>query len=361
MENKRFISSEKNFLSVSAPELSKKLDYLFAQEFSSKFRLWAWSYIDNIDNFNLLRPEIGGHPETAIVIQGGIDNLDLILFILKRYVKLYPDSIIIVSTWNDIEPNILLTLEVYTSIYTNCHIVINHKPKFKGYGGMNTNLQIISAIAGIKKAKELGAKYVLKIRSDIVIGSLHFLSTLKNFHSFFSSNILPGQKGRIIVDSMNTYRCRPFSVSDHFSFGYISDMVLMWTLELPTSNETMRNVSIIGRTGNEFEPMSLDDAHHLGWSAKPMLMDEAYLVSSLMNASQISYTFDWVDSKKFLARGFIILDSILDLYFIKPNKTWATGSSKFRNAAIPNFATSRFGQSEISFSEWLGWYIDYCS
>jgi len=79
-----------------------------------------------------------------------------------------------------------------------------------------------------------------------------------------------------------------------------------------------------------------------------------------MSASQISYSYDWSDSKKFLAKSFIVIDSILELYFVKPAYGWASGSNKFRNSSTTNFARSRFGQSEILFTEWLGWYQNFC-
>ena len=49
--------------------------------------------------------------------------------------------------------------------------VIVRRPSNPGFG--NINLQSVSTVAGLKHAKNLGAKYCIKIRSDMVFSPLH--------------------------------------------------------------------------------------------------------------------------------------------------------------------------------------------
>lgn len=58
------------------------------------------------------------------------------------------------------------------------HVVINEPPTEPGPG--NLNYQLISTLGGLRYAKSIGAKNVLKIRSDMVPLNLHkFLNVLK--------------------------------------------------------------------------------------------------------------------------------------------------------------------------------------
>jgi len=359
MRESRFHSTPTEFMSVRKSAQSKQLDELCERDLTDNFRLTGWSYIANKEDFRLLRPRIQDIPEVAIVVQGGITSLNLTVFMIKRYAALYPSSPIIISTWTDTNEREISALKELQRVYRNLHILLNEKPAFGGYGEMNTNLQIWSSLQGLKYAKAIGVSFALKQRTDIVMGSLEFLNTLLLFHQYFSSGKYVSQEGKIVVGSMNSYRCRPFSVSDHFSFGRINDMIMMWDLEMPTSNETRRAISIKQRTGHEQDPIFEGDVQHLHWSAKPVMMDEAYLVSNLMKAANIAYSYDWNDSKRFIARAFIVIDtSSLEIYWQKYG--CALAASKFRNEAIPNFADSRFGQSEISFTEWLSWHLEFC-
>jgi len=355
---RRLESSFSDYNRAKVPALADCIDKLLFRDFELNQRLWGWSFIDNSHTLNIRRPEIGAYSDVAIVIQGGIDSYQLVEFALERYACLYPQTHIIVSTWSDSSIDALNVVRNIVSHHDHIHLILNDKPSFKGYGHMNTNLQIVSTMQGIKLACRLGVSYILKVRSDVVLGSCEFLQTLLVHHQTFTKAVPSSQRGKIIALSMNSYLCRPFSLSDHLFFGRSEDMLLMWNLKLPISNSCVREVSVIPPTGKETEPMSSNDIEHLAWSSKPQMMDESYLVSRVMNAAGYSYTFDWRDSKKFIASCFIVLDTAsLDVFW--PKYGGSLSYSKFRHSSIPNFANSKYGMTEISFTTWLHWYNNY--
>jgi len=54
---------------------------------------------------------------------------------------------------------------------TRINPVVVKRPANNGFG--NINLQVVSTVEGLKYAKELGAKYCIKVRSDMVFSPLH--------------------------------------------------------------------------------------------------------------------------------------------------------------------------------------------
>ena len=148
----------------------------------------------------------------ACVIQGD----------LRHNTKLIIDSlsdkfdIIILSTWDS---------EKDKAREINCIKIFNSKPPNNGFS--NRNLQQLSTINGINKAKELGCNYVLKWRTDMLplkidTGDLYRLSSL-NVSDFMNS--------RIVTLAYRTYTTKIdwfSSIPDLFSFGHIDDMIMLW-------------------------------------------------------------------------------------------------------------------------------------
>jgi len=359
MPNKRVSSSKEEFVGVRDAEIAAKIDELINSDFEENQRMWGWSYIDNADTMKIRRPEISEEREVAIVIQGGVDRIEIVEFQVERYALLYPRVSIIVSTWSDTDWERIHRLKRLSDRYAQVIILLNEKPDFHGYGGMNTNLQIVSTKNGIRKAVGLGAKYILKTRTDIVIGSCEFLQTLQLHLTVFSRGIPASQKGKIVALSMNSFQCRPFSVSDHLFFGFAEDLEMMWDLELPMNEQSVRNVNIARKLGSGVREMDKEELGHLAWSAKRTMMDESYLVDTVMRKANIVYSDDWIDSEKFLARCFLVLDtSSLDIFW--PKYGGALSYSKFRHKGIANFCESKFGMTEVTFTKWLEWYMLHC-
>jgi len=94
---------------------------------------------------------------SAIVMQGplcGEDNFTAET--VRLYGKLYPDVLVVVSTWKDEDSKIIEEL----LNEKNCEVVLNEYPEHSGI--LNLNYQVVSTLGGIKKAKELGKQFVFK-------------------------------------------------------------------------------------------------------------------------------------------------------------------------------------------------------
>lgn len=165
-------------------------------------------------------------PKTAILIQGGIlAKHQFTLETVKFYKQIFntPNVLIILSTWTDEVEN-LDEFEKH-----GVTIVTSTKPTNNGRG--NINLQIESTREGLKAAKELGCKYVLKTRTDQRLYATNILEMLFNLQKTFPlSNEEKGLKKRLIALSFNTFKYRIYGVSDMFMFGHIKDMLKYWDM-----------------------------------------------------------------------------------------------------------------------------------
>ena len=120
--------------------------------------------------------------ETAIVLQGPIEHKDnFTLETIRTYQKIFPSEEIILSTWNTISEKELKQFEDL-----GCHIVLSPYPKMSGRG--NINYQITSSYAGVKKAKDIGCKYVIKSRTDQRITKSNIVDYMRNLIESFDSN-----------------------------------------------------------------------------------------------------------------------------------------------------------------------------
>lgn len=190
--------------------------------------------------------------ELAIVIQGPIDNeFDFTIETVKIYKKLFPNSYIIISSWKDMpseKENELKSL--------GCYVLLSDYPKPMGY--FHLNYQVLSTMVGLKKAKELGAKYCIKNRSDLRINKYQSFEYLKSLLEVFplKGNEIP-LKGRII--SLSGWRGQmfyPFWIQDYMYFGYTDDLINLF--EIPMDDRDIPNSSCFTngenriKTGKEF-------------------------------------------------------------------------------------------------------------
>lgn len=173
--------------------------------------------------------ETDAQRRTAIIMQGPlIAKDDLTLETVKIYEKLYPGTTVIVSTWEGEDPEIIEQLRKLRS----CEVLVNRMPEFSGV--LNLNYQVVSTMAGLKRAKELGKEYAFKTRCDfrfLRIGLINYFVALCK--AFPVDATVSYQKQRIIVggDVLASY-FRAHWVSDRFSFGTVEDMLAYWDYEL---------------------------------------------------------------------------------------------------------------------------------
>ena len=108
--------------------------------------------------------------DTAIIIQGGIEDPKFLEETIKIYDKVFPNSLIILSTWKKEDIGNIINLNLNNKL----KIIQSQKPDKPG--DLNINLQLKSTSAGIEYAKNLNCKFVLK--QELTVGFIN--STLSN-------------------------------------------------------------------------------------------------------------------------------------------------------------------------------------
>ncbi len=153
--------------------------------------------------------------KTGIVIQGPIVE-KITVKICERYRELYPETRIVLSTWQNQN-----SLDLARIRRMGIHVLENVIPE--NAGPANVNLQIKSTISGINYCKSLKCEYVLKNRSDVLLSSDSFLENLHTLISTLSKN-----SKKIVIPSYNSFLFRLYSPTDQIQFGKINDLEEFW-------------------------------------------------------------------------------------------------------------------------------------
>ena len=234
----------------------------------------------------------------AIVIQGPVKTIDEFTFeTIKLYKQNFPEAIIILSTWNDESKIVLSRIE-------NLGVVVlkNKKPKYAGIS--HVNYQIASSKQGMKKAKELGAEYAIKTRTDQRMYATNIEEYLFNMLNLFPlDKSIKKQQKRIIGVSLNTFKYRMYGLSDMFTYGCIDDMMLFWGTEHDTR--------FIEKKDKVKARLSLRNFSQ-------MRICEVYLTTEFLKNINRSINWTLEDSWRVLSDHFCIIDKdSLDLFWDK--------------------------------------------
>lgn len=166
--------------------------------------------------------------DTAILLQGPVAiKDDFTLNTVKMYRQYYNGIKIIVSTWIDTDSRLVERLRD-----AGADVVLSEYPAVNPPG--NLNCQLISALAGVKRAKTVGAKYTVKTRTDQRYYNPCALSMLLGLY----------EQGKVIMlgGVSNSYCARPFYISDFLAFGETEEIKLIYDCELESeATVTERN------------------------------------------------------------------------------------------------------------------------
>ncbi len=166
--------------------------------------------------------------DISVVVQGPIygsesdpENLQYTKICIESLRHLFPKSEIILSTWNDVDQNWIK----YDKL------VVNEEPpmieqavtkrKDVNYNG---NRLICSTANGIKATTR---DYVLKVRSDVMFTSSHFLEAINLYPARDSDYQI--SENRIVIPELLT-SVKLFSINDWVSFGTHQDMLKLWNI-----------------------------------------------------------------------------------------------------------------------------------
>ena len=216
----------------------KKIKYIINQYFIYSFEfIHAYSpilknvrgiilnYIPNFFLFFLIKPKFVSQvnydsvlkpkKKTGILLQGLIDDPQFLIETIKMYKKLYPSSLIVISTW-EYEKN-----KISHNIFKNCKIILNKTPKNFNNAWGNLNAQILTTNNGLKFLKSKKIIYSIKSRTDCRFLQPNLFSYLINLLQFYKNK----KKNRIIFINRGSCKYKLFGISDIFLFGRTNDLL----------------------------------------------------------------------------------------------------------------------------------------
>ena len=230
--------------------------------------------------------------KTAIVIQGPIKKeKDFTLETVRLYKNLYPDCILILSTWCSEEDYLK---PFYDEQITVC---VSEPPKHSG--ALNCSYQALNSYVGIAGAAEMGCERVCKTRTDQRFYLPDLFTYLEDMLDAFPLRIQTIQKERLISISYTTLSNRPYHVCDMFLYGTTED-VLRYFPGLVDDRD--------------WKPIQWTD--NIEYSK--LRAGEVWFTANYIES--LGYELKWTveDSDYYLRELFLILDTtLLDLYWAK--------------------------------------------
>lgn len=263
-------------------------------------------------------------PILTIVMQGPLKlENHFTLETLKIYQKNFPKCPIVLSTWKteNIE-------EIEKIKELNIPVLQNDPPTEKGLD--NINFQILSTQKGLQYAKENGAEWVIKTRTDQRLYETNIPEFLFNLQKAFPVYDKSKQKSRLTTLSMNTFKYRLYDISDMFLFGHIDDVIKFWSCDFEKR-------TVFSEKKNMLEYCK----------ARP---SEIYFTSEYLEKIGHSCKWNLYDSWLTYSRYFCVVDSVsVGLYWPK----YSNLVNRWRN-----FFGCNPELEELTFKEWLNMYAD---
>ncbi len=267
------------------------------------------------------------YSEFAIVMQGPINKLNnFTLETLKLYRRYFPNALIILSTWEDEDAQ---TINLARNF--GIEVLLNKKPDIPGF--FNVNMQLITAMAGLRLAEKMNKKYVMKTRTDQRVyneKSLIFMSNLLKDFPLEVSGFR--QRGRLIGIGAYNYdtKPKPYHFFDNLIFGYTEDVMSYFGADFISDNPEI-----------EFLKDRYPDC--------PFTAEISLFTEFLKKIGyKIGYTPE--DYLKSLARHCILVDArSLGWYWLKYR----------RFIEYQNLGLNYRNKSHFSFVEWLNLYNHY--
>jgi len=261
----------------------------------------------------------------GILIQGPISfGHDFTLNTIIYYIKNFPGAKIVLSTWENKNLNLFNGVEGLFVI--NNSLDLNDIDKWD----MNTNMnfQIVSTFNGLSLLKDLGAKYVIKSRTDMRFYDNQLLKNLTNLSIFFD----PGENKRIITLDHNCLSNIPFHLDDSFQFGSIDKLIALWSVKRIYKVDTKEKELILE-------------------NVKLKYGIQAYLFMNYVknNVSLEQSDFSFSESMNIIVEYFIMIPrEIIGTYWIKYQKK----ENFSKKTSYDNEFNNR-----IAFSDWLDFEI----
>ncbi len=254
----------------------------------------------------------------SIVMQGPLVlDHDFTLETVRLYHRNYPGAHIVVSTWMNSAPDQLSRLRE-----AGAEVRLSVPPGIPGIA--NINFQRVSTASGLAAARERESTYVLKCRTDQRFFAPDLFVFMRALQTAFPVNGTV-QMDRLIATSLNSFKYRPYSISDMFVFGRIEDVCLLWDIPEDPRTSPEKGESIFD------------------WSRAEMA--EVYIVANFLRRLGREPAWTLSDSWRVYADHFCIMDaSTADLYWPKYERL-----REFRSREYAAEMTN----AEMTWKDWL--------
>jgi hypothetical protein len=193
-----------------------------------------WEIVSSVPKRNL-RPPVALLPNRAnlaVVMQGPIvTEDDLTSETLRLYATTFPHVKLVLSTWAEESRDVLRQME-----RLGVTVIKSQLPACPGPA--NLNCQILSTRAGISAARDLGAEYILKTRTDTRLCATGVGDYLVGLLDAFGPARHSPQRRRIALLDLATRLYIPQHASDVLMFGHVEDLHRYW--DTPLVQPTVR-------------------------------------------------------------------------------------------------------------------------
>lgn len=260
--------------------------------------------------------------DTAIILQGPVASYEkFVIETIKIYSKIFPDTLIVLSTWRD---EASLDLIKFTNSLKNFHLILNEKP----FTEHNINLQIFSTFNALSYIKDKNIRYSLKTRTDCRIYNPYSIFFLKSLLSTYKIKNNEKIFHRILSSSIDTRIHRVYGLSDICLFSDTDNLI---------------NYFINKTYEDSLKEMKIDISNPI--INETAVINEIFLCSRFL--INMDYEINWTleDWWKKCKEIFCIFDAnSIDMFWYK--YYWM-----YEQRFVKNY-TSKFNQS-LQFSDWL--------
>jgi hypothetical protein len=181
-------------------------------------------------------------PARTVVVQGPIVP-GITARVLELSLALHPDNQVVLSTWADTPPALLDAVRPLAD-----DVVLSVRPEHPGV--QNRNAQIVSTRAGLARARELGARTVLKTRSDLAVLAPSVFDRAAWWLERIAASTPPdaGIRQRLVVPASFTRKYLLYHPSDMVMLGHVDDMTRYWSAPLDARGGHLLSPEWIGRS-----------------------------------------------------------------------------------------------------------------
>jgi hypothetical protein len=163
--------------------------------------------------------------DRAVVVQGPVDA-DLAPLALRLTAVQHPHDRIILSTWEETSGELLDAVAPFVD-----ELVLRPTPEPRGV--QNRNCQIVSTRAGLEHARELGARQILKSRTDLVPLAGDVFERAAALRAEFPANgCTRTARERLIIPSSFTRKYLLYHPADLVMLGDVDDLLMYWAAPL---------------------------------------------------------------------------------------------------------------------------------